>query len=356
MQFTIHDIARRAGVSHTTVSRVINNSQNVGVATRRKVEEAIKELNYIPSAFARGLSKNETNIIGLVVPEIRNPFFGDIIEGVTQIADENNLNVLLYNTDEKVSKEQRVLRILQEHRIRGLIITPATGQEEYNEEYVEAFEKMDVPIVLIDRNIMDSNFDGVYFDDTRAIYDATVLLLNEGHRDIVILGGNKKLKLAVNRVNGYRLAYESMNLTYDERNIFFDDFTKESAYALTKRILEREKWPTAIIAVNNMLTLGCLKAIFERNIKIPEDIGFVGYDKIELLDVVKSNISIVEKDVIQMGRNAMKLLMERLNEERKEPRSIMMTAKLVARGSEKLIHKFSQEKFTQTPPDRLTSI
>lgn len=346
MQFTIHDIARKAGVSHTTVSRVINNSKNVGNATRRKVEEAISELNYIPSAFARGLSKSETNIIGLVVPEIRNPFFGDIIEGVTEIADQNNLNVLLYNTDEKVLKEKKVLRILQEHRIRGLIITPATGQEEYNEEYIDAFEKMNVPIVLVDRNIVDSKFDGVYFDDTRAIYDATMLLLNEGHRDIVILGGNKKLKLAVNRVNGYKQAFESLNLQYDEKNIYFDDFTKESAYVFTNELLKREKRPTAIVANNNMLTLGCLKALFEKGIKIPEDIAFVGYDKIELLDIVKSNISIVEKDVIQMGRNAMKLLLERLNEERLETRSILMSAKLFSRGS---------EKFVQQPFDRLTS-
>ncbi|MDA8228123.1 MAG: LacI family DNA-binding transcriptional regulator [Desulfitobacterium hafniense] len=339
MPVTIHDIAHKANVSHTTVSRVINNSKNVKESTRQRVEEAINELNFTPSAYARGLSKSETNIIGLVVPEIRNPFFEDIIQGVTEIADKNDLNVLLYNTDEKVEKEKKVLRIVQEHRIRGLIITPAAEQEESNREHFDAFHKMQIPIVFVDRNIAYNKFDGIYFDDTKAIFDATILLLNEGHRDIVILGGNKKLKLAINRVNGYKLAYQSMHLQYNEKNIFFDDFTQESAYTTTNTILKREKLPSAIIANNNMLTLGCLKALFEKDLKIPEDIAFIGYDKIELLDILKSNISVVEKDVIQMGRNAMELLLERLNYERMRTRSIIMTAKLNAKGSEKYIQK-----------------
>lgn len=339
MPVTIHDIAHKANVSHTTVSRVINNLKNVKESTRQRVEEAINELNFTPSAYARGLSRSETNIIGLVVPEIRNPFFEDIIQGVTEIADKNDLNVLLYNTDEKVEKEKKVLRILQEHRIRGLIITPATEQEETIREHFEAFNKMHIPIVFIDRNIAYNKFDGIYFDDTKAIFDATILLLNEGHRDIVILGGNKKLRLAINRVNGYKLAYESMHLQYNENNIYFDDFTQESAYIITNTILKRDRLPSAIIANNNMLTLGCLKALFEKDVRIPEDIAFIGYDKIELLDILKSNISIVEKDVIQMGRSAMELLLERLNYERMRTRSIVMTATLKARGSEKYIQR-----------------
>lgn len=342
MEYTIHDIAHKAGVSHTTVSRVINNLNNVKSSTRQRVEEAIKELNYTPSAYARGLSKSETNIIGLVVPEIRNPFFGEIIEGVTEIADKNDLNVLLYNTDEKVEKEKKVLRILQEHRIRGVIITPVTDQEENNREHFEAIYKMQIPIVFVDRNIAYNKFDGVYFDDTKAIFDATMLLLNEGHRDIVILGGNKNLKLGINRVNGYKLAYQSMHLQYSEKNIIFGDFTQESAYNITNAILKQDKLPTAIIANNNMLTIGCLKALFEKEIRIPEDIAFVGYDKIELLDIVRSNISIVEKDVIQMGRNAMELLLERLNYERMQTRSIIMAAALKVRGSEKYIQHTSE--------------
>ena len=336
MRITIRDIANIAGVSHTTVSRVINDSKSVCESTRLRVQKVIEELNYTPSAFARGLSKNETSIIGLVVPELRNPFFGEVFEGVTEVADKNNLTVMLFNTDEKIEKERKVLRILEEHRIQGLIITPVTGQEEYDKEYINTFRSMDIPIVLVDRNIIDSDFNGVYFDDTKAIYDATTLLLENGHRDIIILGGNKKLKLAINRVNGYKLAFNNMNIPFDENNIYFDDFSQESAYKLTKQILESNKHFTAIVSANNMLTMGCLKLLFEKGIKIPDDIAFIGYDKIELLDVLQSNITIVEKDAIQMGRNAMELLLSHIKNEHRQTYNIIMKAHLVKRGSEKL--------------------
>jgi LacI family transcriptional regulator len=337
MPVTIHDIAAKAGVSHTTVSRVINKSTKVSKDTIGKVEQAISELNYVPNAYARGLSRSETNVIGLVVPEIRNPFFGEIIQGVTAVADENDLNVLLFNTDESVDKEERALRILQEHRIRGLLITPATGQESYNKDYVQAFTSMKIPIVLIDRNIVHSNFDGVYYDDTKAIYDATTLLLDEGHRDIAVLGGNPKLKLALNRVAGYTKAFDEYGIPYDKSNIYYGDFTKECAYKQTNDVLNRPKRPTAIVANNNMLTLGCLKAIFERGLKIPDDIAFVGYDKIELLDIIQSNISIVEKQEYEYGQNAMQLLLKRIANPAMTQQKIIMSASLVKRGSEKLI-------------------
>ncbi len=336
MPVTIHDIAAKAGVSHTTVSRVINKSENVSKNTQRKVENAIAELDYVPNAYARGLSRSETNVIGLVVPEIRNPFFGEIIQGVTSIADENDLSVLLFNTDENEGKEERAIRILQEHRIRGLIITPVTGQEEYNKDYIQRFTGMKIPVVLVDRNIMYSNFDGIYYDDTKAIYDATTLLLDEGHRDIVVLGGNPKLKLALNRVAGYTRALNAYDIPVCESNIYYGDFTQDCAYKQVLEVLRRPNRPTAIVANNNMLTLGCLKALFENKVRIPDDMAFVGYDKIELLDIIQSNISIVEKKEYEYGQNAMHLLLKRIANPDMAQQKIIMSATLVKRGSEKL--------------------
>ncbi len=342
MPITIHDIAAKAGVSHTTVSRVINKSENVSYATKKKVETAITELNYVPNAYARGLSSNKTDVIGLVVPEIRNPFFGEIIQGVTSIADENGLNVLLFNTDESVIKEQRALRILQEHRIRGLIITPATGHESYDKSYVESFAKMKVPIVLVDRNIMNSNFDGIYYDDMQGINEATTLLLQEGHRDIIILGGNPKLNLAQNRVAGYIHAFKAFDIPLIDSNICYGDFTRECAYEQTLDVLSRAKRPTAIVSTNNMLTLGCLKALFTNKLRIPDDMAFVGYDKIELLDVIQSNITIVERQEYEYGQNAMHLLLRRIENPKMAQQKIIMSPTLIKRGSEKLGRHLSE--------------
>jgi LacI family transcriptional regulator len=337
MPITIHDIAEKAGVSHTTVSRVVNNLGNVRPVTMEKVESAIAELNYIPNAYARGLSQKKTNVIGVVVPEIRNPFFGEIIEGITSIADENDLNVLLFNTDECVLKEQRALRLLQEHRIRGLIITPATGDGTYNSEHLESFKHFKIPIILVDRVIPGSNLDGVFYDDIQSIYDATSALLDEGHRNIAVLGGNKQLQLAKNRVAGYIQAFESKGIAYDESNIYYGEFTKECAYNLTLELLERKNRPTAIVANNNMLSLGCLKALYEKKVQIPKDMAFIGYDRIEVLNIIQSNITIVEKQEYEYGQSAMQLLLKRLENPKMTIQKTIMSAKLVKRGSEKLI-------------------
>lgn len=339
MPITIHDIAAKAGVSHTTVSRVINKSVNVSNTTKKKVENAIIELNYVPNAYARGLSSSKTDVIGLVIPEIRNPFFGEIIQGVTSVADENGLNVLLFNTDESVVKEQRALRILQEHRIRGLIITPATGQESYDKSYVELFARMKMPIVLVDRNIMNSSLDGIYYDDMQGINEATTLLLSEGHRDIVILGGNPKLTLALNRVAGFVNAFKAHDIPLSESNIYYGDFTRECAYKQTLDVLNRTKRPTAIVATNNMLTIGCLKALFANKLRIPDDMAFVGYDKIELLDVIQSNITIVERQEYEYGQNAMHLLLRRMENPKMAQQRIIMSPTLKRRGSEKLVKR-----------------
>jgi LacI family transcriptional regulator len=340
MPITIHDIAEKAGVSHTTVSRVVNSTGNVKPATQKKVEKAISDLNYVPNAYARGLSQKKTNVIGVVVPEIRNPFFGEIIEGITSIADENDLNVLLFNTDECVLKEQRALRILQEHRIRGLILTPATGEDKYNSDYIKSFNHMKIPIVLVDRNIPGANLDGLYYDDIQAIFDGTTSLLNEGHRDIVVLAGNPRLELAVNRVKGYTSAFEAKGIEFNKDNIIYGEFTKECAYDQTLKIISRAKKPTAIVSNNNMLSLGCLKALYEKKILIPKDIAFVGYDRIEVLNIIQSNITIVEKKEFEYGQNAMQLLLKRLENPDMAAQKVIMSATLIKRGSEKLIRSY----------------
>jgi len=190
---------------------------------------------------------------------------------------------------------------------------------------------------LVDRVIPGSNLDGVFYDDIQSIYDATSALLDEGHRNIAVLGGNKQLQLAKNRVAGYIQAFESKGIAYDESNIYYGEFTKECAYNLTLELLERKNRPTAIVANNNMLSLGCLKALYEKKVQIPKDMAFIGYDRIEVLNIIQSNITIVEKQEYEYGQSAMQLLLKRLENPKMTIQKTIMSAKLVKRGSEKLI-------------------
>jgi LacI family transcriptional regulator len=336
MHITINDIAEKAGVSMATVSRVINELPHVSEKSRQKVQRAINELNYIPNAYARGLSKNSSNILGVMVPEIANPFFSEIITGITETADKENLNTLLFNTDESTEKEKRSIRVLQEYRVCGLVITPVTGINEYDKDCISLFESLKIPIVLMDRNIMNSNFDGVYFDDRAALYKATSLLLEEGHKNIVMITGSPHHIITQRRVEGYRDAFKAHGVPVDETKLPTGEFTIESAYKITKNFITNNMLPTAFIGMTNMLSMGCLKAIHESGISIPKDVAFVGYDRLEMIEILNMKLTLVEKDAVEMGRTAAALLIDKLNGTR-TPNSTILMPELFVRGSEKYV-------------------
>jgi len=334
MHITINDIAEKAGVSVATVSRVINMLPNVSEASRQRVQEVIDEYNYIPNAFARGLSSNSSNIIGVIIPEIANPFFSEIITGITEAADEENLNILFFSTDENSEKEKRSIRVLQEYRVRGLIITPVTGINEFDREFVNIFESLQIPIVLMDRSIKNGSFEGVYFDDRAALYSATSLLLEVGHKDIVMATGSPDHIVTRRRVEGYKEAFKTHGVPIDEKNLPAGEFTIESAYNITKDLIKNNKLPTAFIGMNNMLSMGCLKAIHECGLTIPDDVAFIGYDKLDMIEILNMNLTLVEQNAAEMGRTAATLLIDQLNGIR-TPNSTILMPELIVRGSEK---------------------
>lgn len=334
MAITINDIAKKAGVSLATVSRVLNKSPHVSDTARRKVEQAIREFNYIPSAYARGLSRNQSNIIGVIVPEITNPFFSEVITGITEIGDKHNLNALFFNTDESIDKERRALRILQEYRVRGLIITPVTGENRYDREYIQLFENLNIPIVLVDRDIRNSDFTGVYFDDYAALFKPTSLLIENGHKDIVLFTGNPDHIVSKRRLEGYCDAFSAHQMAYNPKNLIPCDFSMESSYNLTRKLILDHNLPTAFIGMTNMLSLGCLKALYEFGISIPDEVAFVGYDRLDVQDVFNMHLTLVEKDAKEMGRKATELLYDKIMGKKTSTRTIL-TPQMFIRGSER---------------------
>lgn len=338
MGINIRDIAREAKVSSTTVSRVLNNSGYVKDETKALILKKIKELNYTPSAVARSLSKNESTTIGVIVPDIENPFFAEIIKGISSLVYEKNLNIILCDTNETVSREIKSLNMLKEQRILGIIITPTNDNNEVSNDQLSILENMGIPIVLIDRDVKHSNFDGVFIDNIRGAYEATTALIKEGHRKIAIIAGPNSSKPGRDRLTGYKKALRINDIELDERLLLCGDFKLDSGYTCTQEILKIEDRPTAILVCNNMMNLGCIKAIYENKLKIPNDIAIIGFDEVKMLDVVGLNISVVSSPNIEMGRKAMELLLKKLD--KKEPTAnVRMTllSKLLLKGSEKLI-------------------
>ncbi|WML33788.1 LacI family DNA-binding transcriptional regulator [Clostridium sp. OS1-26] len=340
MSATINDIAGKAGVSLTTVSRVLNNSGYVKKETKIRVLKAIEELNYTPSAIARSLSKSKTNTIGVLIPEINNQFYGEVIKGISQVADECDLNIILCNTDENIQKELKALKLLKEQRIRGIIIAPTSVEDELNSEYLKTIEQLGIPVVLLDGHVKYSDFSGVFVDNIKGAFDSTEALIKAGHKKIAIITGRMNSDAAQNRLIGYKKALNVNNIDIDDRYILFGDYGQESAYICTKKIIEMEDRPTAIFVSSNKMTVGCVKALRSHKLKIPEDIAIVGFDKVDVLNSLGMNISFVDGPTTELGIASMKILVENLkNKQGAEIKNITLMPKLVLKGSEKFIEK-----------------
>jgi len=340
----IKDIAQKAGVSLSTVSRVINSSGYVKEETKELVLKAMQDLNY-KRTNSSGKASKKSNRIGVIIPDITNPFFSGVLKGVYKVAVREKLNIILCDTNENINKEIGALEMLKEQSIKGLIITPTTDRNEFNRKYLEQMDSMGVPIILLDRDLMYSHFDAVYVDNIKGSYEAVEALIHEGHRKIAVIAGPLTTKPGRDRVSGYEKALLMNNIPADEKYMFYGDFRLESGYNLTKKVMAMKDPPTAIFVCNNMMTMGCLKALKELNVRIPEDIAIIGFDDIDFINLIDLQISVVDRPTAQMGELAMDMLIDRIYND-KSPgngegvvKEVILPTNLIKRGSERLIAK-----------------
>lgn len=336
MGITITDIAKKSGVSLATVSRVLNNSGYVKAETREKVLSAIKDTNYTPSAIARSLSKSETNTIGVVVPDITNSYFGEIIKGISEVAEALNLNIILFNTDDNLEKELKALDLLKGQRIQGVIMTPNFGGDELNSHYVNKLENLGIPLVLVAADVKYANLNGVFVDNIKGAFDATNILIKEGHTKIGIVKGQKGSQPILDMFMGYQKALCYNNIEVREDFIYSGDFKLEKAYDITKKLLKQEDRPTALLVSSNMMTLGCVKAVLEEKFSIPKDLAIIGFNKNDVFDLIGIGISYVDDSALELGRTSMEMLNELIKSENtKVVKRTTIEPTIVLKGSEK---------------------
>jgi LacI family transcriptional regulator len=336
MAITISDIAKQAKVSAATVSRVLNGSGYVKEETKQRILLAIKEKNYVPSAIARSLSKSETNTIGVIVPDITNAYFGEVIKGISDIAEKNNLNIILFNTDNYLEKEIHAIQLLREQRIKGIIMTPGFGEEKFNEAYIKTIDNLNIPIILVSADIKFTKLNKVLVDNVKGGFDVTKLLIKEGHTKIGIMTGLLSSQPVADRLKGYKKALKENNIPFKNKYIYYGDFKLDKAYELTKNLFEEKDRPTALITCSNMMTMGVIKAIKEENKDIPKDLAIVGFDRIDFLNIVGVNITYVEDSPLELGKLSMDMLCDIIsNPENKDTRSLVIAPQIIVKGSEK---------------------
>lgn len=345
----IYDIAREAGVSPATVSRVLNNHKYVKEETRSKVQKVIEGKKYSPNTVARNLSVGTSKNIAFVAPDIENPFFGKILHGISDQAMVSGYNVFMSGTAENIKLEHRILDSLKLEMMKGLIVIPVSETDKETAGKLKRFEDQGVPVVLLDRDVRSARFDAVFSQDMEGAFEAVECLLEEGHTKVAVITGPDTLRPGYERLKGYKKALESHGISPDKEYILSGNFAQEESYAAMNRLLELKNPPTAVFTCSNMTTLGALRCLKERGLKLGEDISVAGFDDIKELLCTDICLTAVTRPVYQMGCEAMRILERRFEmagKDQGEPlilqRNLVKT-RLIKRGSEKY-KKFQEEK------------
>lgn len=326
-----------AGVGKATVSRVLNGTGYVSSVNRQKIERIIEEYGYVPSAVAQGLARQSTGTVGLVVPEADNQFFTSILNGITEIIDENHLTLLLCNTTNSPEKDLRALQLMKRQRVCGLIFTPAREYQDspVSDEIRRYLKDLNCPMVILDRPLPGFMCDTLLSDNFEGAYMATKVLADAGHTKIATIAGDLSLYIARERLRGFQKAIQDSGLPFGAFSVIDGGFDRLKTYERTKEFLQGSELPTAVFVSNNLGSYGFFRAVSEVGLHIPDDIAYIGFDDVEGANLFGNQYSYMDRNVIEMGRQTMRMLIERMNHPGKPYENIRMPLVPRLYGSEK---------------------
>ncbi|MDQ0974773.1 LacI family repressor for deo operon, udp, cdd, tsx, nupC, and nupG [Neobacillus niacini] len=323
----IQQVAKQAGVSVATVSRVLNGQNTVSVKTRMKVEEAIKKLNYEPSLLGRNLRTSESRLLLILIPTISNPFYLEIIKGIEQVAISQNYNILLCETDSNPQKENIYFDLVRKKMADGIItMDPAVN--------VETLKKLAENYAVIQCSEYEecTGIPYVTIDNEEASYRAVKHLIQIGHHKIALMNADEKYLFARQRKMGYKRALEENGITLrNEYIISTSNLGFENGQYAMKKILNLQDRPTAVFAVSDLLAIGALKEINIAGLHVPNDIAVVGFDKIDFSNMTNPTLTTIAQPMRKMGNVAARMLIEKIKGE--EVESIILDHELVIRES-----------------------
>jgi LacI family transcriptional regulator len=305
--YTIRDIARLAGVSVATVSGVLNNKPTVKPALVDRVKKAMDALDYHPDQVARSLRMRHTNTVGMVIADVTNPFFTDVIRGVEKEAQSNGYSVILCDSNEDPALERHYLSTLFSRRVDGVLLAPTSSPSAHEPRVHKRF-----PIVLIDRIPLGYTGDAVMTDSFSAAYDGTRHLIELGHRQIAIITGQLNLSNGLDRLEGFRKALQEEHLALPDKYVQQGDFQLESGYRSGLELMRLPVPPTAIFSCNNKMTLGLMRALGELHVRCPDAVSVLGFDDFEWSAYFTPRLTTIAQASNEMGRQAMRLLLRKL--------------------------------------------
>lgn len=319
---TIKDVARRTGLSLSTISKYLNGG-NVREENRRAIDEAVAELGYCVNVFARSLKANRSMTIGILLPTISSPFFGRVVAAMEPVLRRSGYACFVCSYDFDREQELEKLEFLARYHVDGIVYVPERATREQVLTRVGS-----IPVVLIDRTLKDAPYDTVVVDNLNAVYMAVEHLLERGHRRIGLISGPQSISTARERTVGYRRVLADYGLPVDEALIAVGNYDLESGSRLFAQFVDMAQPPTAVFVTNYDMTIGAIMAAHERGICLPDELDFIGYDNVDLCSIVTPRLQIIEQPMDEMGRRAAQLVLERIAGDTSPAKLLRLKARL----------------------------
>lgn len=333
----IDDVAKLANVSIATVSRVFNNSPYVSEKAKESVLKAAKELGYEPSILARSLAMKKTNTIGLIVPDISNPYYSEVVRGIEDICNIYKYNIILCNADNSRDKEIQYIDMLKSRWVDGIIF----HSDYFTEEIYKVFLERKIPLVLAGRK---TKFDVPYvaINNKKAAYDATRYLITLGHKKIGFIHGNlngmKETVDSVDRFIGYKLAMTKFGIKIYDELVKEANFKVIGGYNATMEMLKSNVKPDAIFAISDVMAMGAINAIFDYGLKCPDEVSVIGFDNIDLSEATRPSLTTIAQPMYDIGAVAARMLIKMINNESIDTNRVILKHQLIIRNSCKAIN------------------
>ena len=311
MKATMRDVAREAGVSTATISHVINNTRFVEKETKNKVLRVMKKLSYYPNSAAQSLRSKKTKVIGLIVPDISNFFFTNMIKGIENTLKKYGYTLILSDSDENLEIEKEQIKVFNAKSVDGLIVAPASGDH----SFLKKLLNRNSPIVFVDRKPQGyCPGDCILVDNVKGAYNAVSLLIKKGHSKIGVITGLSGLTTSVERIMGYKTALVDYGIKIDQNLIKMGDGKYDSGYKLMKELLLNSNI-TALFVVNNLMTIGAIQLLKEKHIKVPDELAIIGFDDYKWASITSPPLSVVKQPSSRIGEKASELLIRRIKKE-----------------------------------------
>lgn len=325
---TIKDIARRAGVTPSVVSRALNNKYGVKESTRELILKIAQELDYYPNTAARSLVTRKTDTIGVMMADISEPYYAQMIKGMEYVASQTGYTLLFSNSYESVEHNRVLQKMIFAERVDGLVIVGSNIQEK---NFVFTLLEQEIPFVLIERNFSDPRVNCIWVDNVKGAYLATKYLIEKGHRRIAHIAGNLYYQVALDRIEGYKKALHEAGIGFSEELVSSGNFVSQGAYKVMKEILRQGC--TAVFAANDTMAYGALQAIAEAGLTVPDDLAVIGFDDLEFSGLTNPPLTTVRQPRYEMGRKSLEILTAILRNEETNGIKICLNPEIIIRRS-----------------------